>query len=107
MSSCLPKSLWVSLINNHCQTHAIEINEQVKIAEFDHLQQSVDLLKAIHDEIRNQPLFIDKQANLSKEIRDPNAFRVESNVDKPLLPGTSIFEVDQGHFMKLIAKRVK
>ena len=93
--------------SDSCQTHAIETNEQLKVAEFDHLQQTLDILKAVHDEVRNLPLFIPEAETGDKTVRDPNAFFVDKvTVGKRSL-GTSVFQVDDGYHTKTIAKRVK
>ena len=83
--------------------HALDTAEHLKLAEFDHLQQTVDILNAIHDEVRNEPLFVPEK---SHEVRDPNSFMVQNTTSSSLYLGQSIFEVDDLHHTKTIAREV-
>ncbi len=77
------------------------------ISEFDHLQQAVDIFKAMHDVLRNEKMFVKpgrRQSDLF--VKDPNDFTVENTTQKDSSGDLSIFEVDDGHFAKLIAQRV-
>ena len=77
------------------------------ISEFDHLQQTVDIFKAMHDVLRNEQLLF--QGTRRQEelfVKDPNDFTVENTTQKPSQSDSSIFEADDGHFAKLVAQRV-
>lgn len=77
------------------------------ISEFDHLQQAVDIFKAMHDVLRNEKMFVKTgRGDEDLLVKDPNDFTVENTTQKDKLPEQSIFEVDEGHFTKLIAQRV-
>lgn len=87
--------------------HALEVNEHMVISEFDHLQQTVDIFKSIHDVIRNEGLFVRKKSgNTETGISDPNSFVIENTTHQDEYEESSIFEIDDHHFSKLIAQRV-
>lgn len=83
--------------------HALETAEHLKLAEFDHLQQNADLLSAIHDQVRNEPMFV---ADRDTTLRDPNNFYVQNTTKNVLHQGPSIFEVNDQHFTKTVAREV-
>lgn len=77
------------------------------ISEFDHLQQTVDIFKAMHDVLRNHQLFVQTTRGGEEQlVKDPNNFTVENTTQQAPQTDTSIFEIDDGHFTKLIAQRV-
>ena len=87
--------------------HAVEPNEHLRICEFDHLQQTLDVFKHIHAVVRNKPLFGLRKSQ-STEVRDPNAFFLEDHTKdhSDRFEEQSVFDRDEQHFAKLIASKV-
>lgn len=73
------------------------------MAEMDQLQQTMDIFKTVHDNVRNERLFV---KDVDTEIKDPNAFYIQKTTGNDIHGGKSVFEVEDGHFTKIIAQEV-
>ena len=91
------------------QLHAVTPNEHLKIGEFDHLQQTLDILIQLHNTVRNRPFLINEKRELELSVRgvtDPNAFFVENSTEEDLSQRKTIFEVEQQHYYKTAAQSI-
>jgi len=80
--------------------HAIDPKEQFRLAEYDHLQQTLDLLQALHSVARNKPFFLDvSEEAADRRLRDPNSFYVENTTASGRKEKVSIWERENGRYV--------